>query len=662
MHKKMGKFSFGFLFVFIFILIITTSGVGDKSYSHNMVDDGFNVLVLNSYHQGHKWESSILEGLEEYVTENKEFGINFKVEYLDFRNNYDKRYIESFKYMLNEKYPRGSIDAIYTIDDEAYGNFSKEVLNEESNFYEIPLLFSGVDNKPGGNTNEKKYMAGIYHGDDSLSLMNLITSLNANTKTLNVIIENSKYGESIKFEINNLIDTYLKNQVKVRYIQSNYIQDICSELNEIPDLKNTVNIIAGEFQDKKSENYLRPKDTINLIKEHTDKPIYSNDQSYIQAGILGGHIDIGQDQATIIGDMIVQLKNGVKIENIKNQVEPKAKGYVDYNSIYEYKINPIYLHKDINIINKKPYELLVPTWMKYIITFLLMFFIISSIFIIRFLSKNRKEKARILEEQEKAKEREMLKSDFVVNLSHELRTPINVILGVSKVLEFKAKKGTLDNEYILGKLENINLNSFRLLKISNNIIDMTKAESGMLKLNPQNCNIVSVIEDVFENSIIFAKRKNITMTFDTKCEEIKTSLDVSQIQRVILNLLSNAIKFTSENGYIHLYIWTEFDNIVIEVIDSGVGIPDEKISYIFHNFYQVDNLYTRKNEGSGIGLSVIKEIIQMHKGKIEVESTVGEGSTFRIYLPIKIEENISDYDELNDENTKYLVDLEMSDI
>ncbi|MEG2985570.1 MAG: histidine kinase dimerization/phospho-acceptor domain-containing protein, partial [Peptostreptococcaceae bacterium] len=460
--------------------------MGDKSYSHNMVDDGFNVLVLNSYHQGHKWESSILEGLEEYVTENKEFGINFKVEYLDFRNNYDKRYIESFKDMLNEKYPRGSIDAIYTIDDEAYGNFSKEVLNKESDFYEIPLLFSGVDNKPSGNTNEKKYMAGIYHGDDSLSLINLITSLNVNTKTLNVIIENSKYGGSIKFEINNLINTYLKNQLKVRYIQSNYIQDICSELKGMPDLKNTVNIIAGEFQDKKSENYLRPKDTINLIKEHTDKPIYSNDQSYIQAGILGGHIDIGQDQATIIGDMIVQLKNGVKIENIKNQVEPKAKGYVDYNSIYEYKINPIYLHKDINIINKKPYELLVPTWMKYIITFLLMFFIIASIIIIRFLSKNRKEKARILEEQEKAKEREMLKSDFVVNLSHELRTPINVILGVSKVLEFKAKKGTLDNEYILEKLGNINLNSFRLLKISNNIIDMTKAESGMLKLNLQN--------------------------------------------------------------------------------------------------------------------------------------------------------------------------------
>lgn len=660
MHKKMGKI--GFAFIFVFIVIITTSGVGNKAYSHDIVDDGFNVLVLNSYQQGHAWELSILDGLEQYVKDNKEFGINFKMEYLDFRNNYDEKYIESFKYMLNKKYPKGSIDAIYTVNDEAYENFNKEILNKDSNFYEIPLLFSGVDHKSNGNKDEKKYMSGIYHGDDSLNLINLINLLNPNTKTINVIIEHSKYSESLKFEINNLINTYLKDQIKVRYIQSNYIQDICSQLKETSDSKNTVNIIAGAFQDEKSSNYLYPKETVNLIKQYTDKPIYSNDQTYMNAGILGGHIDIAKDQATIICDMIVQLKNGAKIENIKNQVEPKAKGYVDYNSIYEYNINPIYLNKDINIINKKPYDLLIPIWMKYVIVFLVVFFTVAVMITINILSKNRKKKAKILAEQEKAKERETLKSDFIVNLSHELRTPINVILGVSKVLEFKAEKNTLDNEYVLEKLANINLNSFRLLKISNNIIDMTKAESGMLKLNLQNCNIVSVIEDVFENSIPFAKQKNITMTFDTRCEEIKTSVDVTQIQRVILNLLSNAIKFTHEHGYIHLYIWTEHDNIIIEVIDSGVGIPAEKINYIFQNFYQVDNLYTRKNEGSGIGLSIIKEIIQIHKGKVEVESTVGEGSTFRISLPINLKENITDYDELNDEDTKHLVALEMSDI
>ena len=177
---------------------------------------------------------------------------------------------------------------------------------------------------------------------------------------------------------------------------------------------------------------------------------------------------------------------------------------------------------------------------------------------------------------------------------------------------------------MLNKLESINLNSYRLLKISNNIIDMTKAESGMLKLNLETCNIVSIVEEVFDISVEVANKKNIYMTFDTVCEEIKTAVDIVQIRRVILNLLSNAIKFTPEAGNINLFIWKNLDNIVIEVVDSGVGIPKEKLNEIFHSFYQIENLYTRSSEGSGIGLSIIKEIVQMHGGKIEVESEVGE--------------------------------------
>ncbi|MDU6249230.1 MAG: HAMP domain-containing sensor histidine kinase, partial [Paeniclostridium sordellii] len=260
------------------------------------------------------------------------------------------------------------------------------------------------------------------------------------------------------------------------------------------------------------------------------------------------------------------------------------------------------------------------------------------------------------------KEREKLKSDFIVNLSHELRTPINVILGISKVLECSIQKDNLDKNYLLNKLESINLNSYRLLKISNNIIDMTKAESGMLKLNLETCNIVSIVEDVFDISVEVANRKNIYMTFDTVCEEIKTAVDIEQIRRVVLNLLSNAIKFTPKNGNINLFIWKNLDNIVIEVVDSGVGIPKEKLSEIFHSFYQIENLYTRSSEGSGIGLSIIKEIVQMHGGKIEVESEVGEGSIFRIYIPINLENNIPDYNPCKIEDIKRMVELEMSDI
>ncbi|MBC6002585.1 HAMP domain-containing histidine kinase [Paeniclostridium sp. NSJ-45] len=376
----------------------------------------------------------------------------------------------------------------------------------------------------------------------------------------------------------------------------------------------------------------------------------------MNAGIVGGHIDIGEELGEIACDMLVKLRKGVSIEDIKNTTEPIAKAYVDYKSIYEYNINSFFVDKDVNVINKEFFEILIPIWMK-----LLILIIIVILVIIKIATKHRKIKEKELEEKQKALEREKLKSDFIVNLSHELRTPINIILGTIRVLECSANK-KINSDYLLEKIENINKNSYRLLKIPNNIIDITKAESGMFKLKLERCNIVSVIENIFESSLCFAKRKNIKMIFDTKEEEINTAIDVFQIQRVILNLISNVIKFTHENGNINLSIWTEAENIIIEVADDGEGIPSDKLNYIFYRFYQVENLYTRKNEGSGIGLCIVKEIVEIHGGKIEIESEVNKGSKFRVYLPINLEKDILDYESSSIIDNIQIVNLEMSDI
>lgn len=660
MKKKRGTKKYIFIFIFIFIIFLQI--INETVYAHGIEDRGFNILVLNSYNQGHHWEASIMDGLKYYMKENPDDGISFKIEYLDFRNNYNEEYIESLKHMLDEKYPKGSIDVIYTVNDEAYEVFNKEVLNPKSSFYKIPLVFSEVYNKLNIAKEEKKYMAGMYHGDNSLNLMNLVYSLTQQTKSINLIIEDSKYGESLKSEINQLIDTYLNNQIDITYIQSNYAKDIIEKFKKIDDKPDTINIIAGEFQCKKSNSYVEPKALIDEIKKYSSAPIYSNDQTYLNAGILGGHIDIGQEHAEIICDMIVKIKNGIPIEEIENRLEPPAKAYVDYKSIYEYGINPFDVGTSINVINKGPYELLAPKWIKYLLLNILIFFLISIILIVKAISRYRKDIKKQLEDEEKAREREQLKSDFIVNLSHELRTPINIILGTTKLLECNIFKGRINEEYMLDKLDNINQNSYRLLKISNNIIDITKVECGMLGLNLENCNIVSVIEDIFESSIEFAKIKNIGMIFDTKYEEIRTAIDVYQIQRVVLNLLSNAIKFTNENGVVDLFIYKDKDDIIIEVKDNGVGIPNNKINYIFQRFYQVDNLYTRKNEGSGVGLCISKEIVELHGGKIEIESEIEKGSLFRVILPIKIDKDLPEYDPINYTDTNKIVNLEMSDI
>lgn len=645
------------------ITIILTIISFNNIYAYEEIDNsGFNVLVLNSYHQGHHWEAKIEEGLRHTIEKSGEKNINLKYEYLDFRSKNDKKYIQSLKEMLEAKYPNGSINAIYTVDDEAYEAFHEEILNEKSEFYEVPLVFSGVDNKSYGTKEEKQYMSGIYHRDDSLDLFNLINRLNPQTNTINLIIEESLYCDSVKAEIDALVNGYLKEHMNISYIRSDYIEDIKQQLKKIDYNPNAVNIIAGEFQYKCSEKYVEPEIVIKTIKENSKAPIYSNDQTYMDSGILGGHIDIGQEHGEIIGNMLVSIKNGKNIYDIPNDIEPKAKGYVDYNSVYEYGINPLYITDNINVINKKWYKVLAPISLK--IGFRITFIIVVLGTVITFYSivQHKKKKLIEIEELKKAEERTKLKTDFIVNLSHELRTPINIILGTSKVLECNIKKNKIDPENIYEKIDNIRQNSYRLLKISNNIIDITKAESGLLELKLENCNIVSIIEDTFTSAIDFANRKNIQMVFDTEIEELITAIDIFQIQRVILNLISNAIKFTHKGGKIEILISKNNSEVMISVKDNGVGIPSDKINYIFHRFYQVDNLLTRKSEGSGIGLCISKDIVNIHNGRLEVESSEGKGSEFKIYLPIRTIDKYEAFDNQKILDINRNVDLEMSDI
>lgn len=657
MGGKVSKYILGI----VFCVMISFSYV-QKIYSNNNKHEGFNVLILNSYHQGHYWESNILDGIRKYMEKYKEDNINFNVEYLDFRNKNDIEYIDSLKEMLNKKYHKGSIDVIYTVDDEAYKSFKGEIFNKESSFYKVPLVFSGVDNKQRCCKKEKKYMSGIYHTDDSKNLIAMIKRLNPDVKNINVITEESLYCKSVRAEIDDAIKIYSDNTINIRHIQSDYIQDVVDDLKKIGNSNNAVNIIAGEFQCKSSLKYLNPNEIIKIIKQYSKSPIYSNDQTYIHSRILGGCIDIGQEHAAIIGDMVLKIKNGQPIHSIPYEIEPVAKEYIDYNGVYEYDINPFNISKSSKIINKKNYQLLLPIWMKYLIIIAIFFIIISIVICFNHVVTCKKNRKKREEEYNKAKERDKLKTDFIINLSHELRTPINIILGTTKVLERSILNENVNKLDTVNKLNNINQNSYRLLKISNNIIDITKVESGMFNLKLQNCNIVDVVEEIFTSSIKFANKKNLKMIFDTDEEEIITAIDKFQMQRVILNLLSNAIKFTNSKGYIYVYIKKEYKTVIIEVKDSGTGIPEDKINKIFYMFYQVDSLMTRKSEGSGIGLCIVKDIVEIHGGKIEVESKVNLGTTFKICIPIKIVEDENCDDNLHILDIESVVNLEMSDI
>ncbi|WP_148550524.1 ATP-binding protein [Paraclostridium bifermentans] len=259
-------------------------------------------------------------------------------------------------------------------------------------------------------------------------------------------------------------------------------------------------------------------------------------------------------------------------------------------------------------------------------------------------------------------ELEKLRMDFLANISHELRTPINLILSSLQVLSLKMN--LLDEElsrYFNKYLSIVDQNGRRLLKLVNNLIDTTRLESGCFSYNPKNKDIISYVENICLSVSEFVKSNNLTIIFDTDVEEKFIAFDVDNMERIILNLISNAIKFNKPGGKIEVFISCK-DDIEISVKDSGIGIPEDKIDKIFERFEQVKT--NTKKEGSGIGLNLVKSLIEMNNGSIKVESELEKGSKFTIILPNTLIKNSLSYSYENSNyiNNENQISVEFSDI
>ncbi len=232
-----------------------------------------------------------------------------------------------------------------------------------------------------------------------------------------------------------------------------------------------------------------------------------------------------------------------------------------------------------------------------------------------------------------------IRGDFFANLSHELRTPLNIIFSSLQVLDLKLKNIEKKEDQSITKYINMaTQNTYRLLKLVNNLIDSNKITAGYFEYNPQNYDIVYFVESICQSIVDFAKQKNIEVIFDTDIEEKIISFDLDKMERIILNILSNSIKFTKEQGKIEIYIRESNEMLEIEISDDGIGIPQNKLNSIFERFKQVENNTIRSGEGSGIGLYLVKSLVDMHGGDIAVESELGSGTTFKISIPAELEE------------------------
>ncbi|HRI60750.1 MAG TPA: ATP-binding protein [Saprospiraceae bacterium] len=253
-------------------------------------------------------------------------------------------------------------------------------------------------------------------------------------------------------------------------------------------------------------------------------------------------------------------------------------------------------------------------------------------------------------EAERLKEMDTLKTRLYTNITHEFRTPLTVIMGVNEQIETEMEqleepevrkvlppKFSLSNIKISSNL--IRRNSQNLLRLINQMLDLSKLDSGMLKPDYIQADIIPYLQYLTESFSSMAKEKEIQLAFQAGMENLVMDFDEAKMQHIVYNLLSNALKFTEAGGEVVLHARQEIRDgqpvLQLTFSDTGAGIPAEKLPHIFDRFYQVDNTATRRGEGTGIGLTLTKELVELMQGQISVESEEGKGSVFTVVLPVR---------------------------
>ncbi|KZL94033.1 ATP-binding protein [Clostridium magnum] len=254
-----------------------------------------------------------------------------------------------------------------------------------------------------------------------------------------------------------------------------------------------------------------------------------------------------------------------------------------------------------------------------------------------------------------------LKDEFFTVISHELRTPLTIIYSsLQLAYDIYNREITPNMDKTLSR---INQNCSRLLKLINNILDISKAEAGFLSLSSTEFDIVDLSETIVNSANSYAVSKGIELIFDTNEEECIVTLDKDKYEKTLLNLLSNAIKFTPEGKNIIVCLKIEEDNFYLSVKDYGVGIPADKIESIFDRFSQVNSSLSRRAEGTGIGLALVKKIVELMGGKIKVISEVGMGTEFIVkFKKVCVKTNHVNSHAMLLENIDDRINIEFSDI
>ncbi|MGL5717105.1 MAG: sensor histidine kinase [Paraclostridium sp.] len=623
-------------------------------------EDSKKVLYISSYNPNYITFNDQINGLKKSLGND----VIFQIEYMDYKSIEDSKSKQILYDLFESKINNyNKFDAIVLADDEA---LSFGIENRDTLFKDIPIVFLGVNSLD--LIKEAISLENIYGIEENFSIeenVSLINKLHKNKNIVALIDQDEKSSKQLK-EFYSLQSKY--KDIEFKHISS-YEMNKDELKKELSKLSNNEVILCLSTYTNRCGDKDYIDDELKFIINNTKVPAYyvydfGVDNDVLDKDVfIGGKVVSHYEQGEQAGEMVYDLLKG-KIPSEKVISKEDINKYLfDDNKLKYYGIRKNGLPNDSIVINdfedfiEENKDIVVNSI--FIIAGLL---IIIAVFICYTIEKKKNEK-ELIKAKEMAESSNEAKNHFISNMSHEFRTPLTLILSSSNLLDLNATKCTMP---CAGSNQNstriIRQNCYRLVRLTNNIIDITKADYDYMDLKLSNVNIIYILEAIVDSTISYANSKNINIIFDTDEEEVIMSVDIDKLERIVLNLISNAIKFSNEGGNIYININCSDDILSLSIKDEGIGIDENHINNIFDKFMQVDNTTFRNNEGSGIGLALVKYFVEAHDGTIEVESKVNEGSKFIVKLPIRL----LDAEEVSEEHYESAIitstNIEFSDI
>ena len=632
-----------FLLVFInnFLLIQTTS-----VFALNNEEKKLEILFISSFDPNFISIEDQLNGLKKELNNNAHIMIEYMNSKTFDSTENEETFYNLLKYSL-ENYDK--IDAVIAGDDDATEFCIKY---RDDLFKDIPISFLGVQDFDRLNRAlECELVSGVSEVESIRANIELIKTLHPNVDTITFI---DTYGILTCEEI---VADYPDINFQWILTEDKTLSEVQSILSNLSSNNAVIQLYINKFKDIDTFD----RNTINktIAESCVASPIYSILNYDVGQGSIGGKVINHFIQGQKAGSIALNLLNGYDTKELFIADDEANQYFFDYKALKKFNIKTSDLPEGSVIINH-PKKLIKEYKNILIASLLLLIGLLSMILVLLWyiVYKKRYEKA-ILNAMHNAEEASKIKTHFISNISHELKTPINVIMSAIQLINYNIKESP---SYSKNKntLAIIDDNCKRLLRLINNLIDVQKHELDDTKLNLSAVNVVNLIEMLVASVVPYAESKNLNLIFDTNKEDVILKVDSDKLERIILNLLSNAIKFSKPNGEIRVTLNFE-DCLYISVADNGIGIAKENLNKIFDKFTQLDTSFSRKNEGSGIGLSIVKSFVLLHNGKISVKSELNKGTSFLIELPLTETSNVETEDASYD-NLSENVKIELSDI